>query len=149
MSFFFGLVSLLVLTAFAGAEGNNRSPSPGEPPGSTSARRLRPPESIRCPRDHLTSFTGRVLSYDRSAGRISIGMRTDENTSEEFSLSYAKREDPTKWFLLRGQPFPRGDWAVIESAAGRLWPQTRATIWVCDDGSNPIIDWLPPSAGPR
>ncbi len=111
---------------------------------ASTAQRIRPPESLKCPRDHLTSFTGTVLSYSRSSARTEIRMRTDENTTERFVLHHPKSKDPSKFFLLRAVPFKQGDWSAIESATGRLLPNMRATVWVCDDGSNPIIDWQPP-----
>ncbi len=105
--------------------------------------RIRPPDAIKCDPNHLTSFTGHVTSYRRTAARLSLRMRTDEETSEAFTLKFARGGDAIKFFLLRGEEFKVGDWKLIESRRLRLRPQMRATVWVCDDGSNPTIDWRP------
>lgn len=139
------IFGLPALTTLACADGPHTLKSHGEGQTAVGARRLRPPDSVQCPRDRLTSFTGSVLSFHRSAGRVVITVRTDEDTSENFVLSHPTSEDPAKWFLMRGKPFERSDWEQIESAENRLRPKMRATIWVCDDGTSPIVDWLPPS----
>ena len=109
--------------------------------------RLMPPESVKCDPNHLTSFTGRVLSYRRKPGRVTLRMRTDEETTESFTLRYGKKEDAARWFLLKGEPFKQTDWAHIERRRYQLRPRMRATVWVCDDGSNPTIDWRPGGRG--
>jgi hypothetical protein len=106
-------------------------------------RRIMPPDSIKCDHNQLTSFTGRILSYQRRPGRVSIRMRTDEETTESFNLRFRRTEDAAKWFLLMGEPFKQSDWASIESSRYRLRPGMRATVWVCRDGSTPIVDWRP------
>lgn len=105
--------------------------------------RIRPPDSIKCDHNHLTSFTGRILSYQRRPGRVSIRIRTDEATTESFTLRFRKTEDAAKWFLLMGEPFKQSDWTLIERRRYQLRPKMRASVWVCDDGSNPIVDWRP------
>lgn len=107
-------------------------------------QRLAPPASLKCSRDHLTSFTGRILAYRRSPGRIFLRMRTDEATTENFTLRFSRAENPTEWFLLKGEPFRESDWSLIERRRSQLRPNMRATVWVCDDGSRPVIDWRPP-----
>ena len=109
--------------------------------------RLAPPESVKCDPNHLTSFTGRILSYQRRPGRVTLRVRTDEETTENFTLRFRKSEDAARWFLLRGEPFKQGDWALIERRRYLLRPRMRATVWVCDDGSNPIVDWRPGERG--
>lgn len=108
------------------------------------AGRLRPPRTIECPRDKLTSFTGRVASYSRTDERINIVIHTDSETTEKFTLRYSKGADPAQWFLMKAEPFKPDDWKVIESAKGRLRPGIRATIWVCEGGANPVVDWQTP-----
>lgn len=110
-------------------------------------QRLMPPESVRCDANHLTSFTGKILSYRRGPGRLSLTVRTDEETTERFTLRFRKSEDAARWFLIMGEPFKQGDWAQIERRRYRLRPRMRATVWVCDDGSNPIVDWRPGERG--
>ncbi|HJR07518.1 MAG TPA: hypothetical protein VJ842_09690 [Pyrinomonadaceae bacterium] len=107
--------------------------------------RIRPPDSVtaKCDPNHLTSFTGTVLSYSRSASRIYLRMRTDEETTESFTLKFARGADATKSFLLNGEEFKASDWSLIERSRYRLRPRMRATVWVCDDKSNPTIDWRP------
>lgn len=106
-------------------------------------RRIRPPDGIRCDDNHLTSFTGRILSYKRTPGRVFLRMRTDEETTESFTLRFRKREDAAKWFLLMGEEFKQSDWSLIERSRYRLRQGMRATVWVCDDGTTPIVDWRP------
>jgi hypothetical protein len=105
--------------------------------------RLSPPASIKCDHNHLTSFTGRILSYQRRPGRVSLRMRTDEATTESFTLRFPRTEDAAKWFLLMAEPFKQSDWRLIERRRYQLRPNMRATVWVCDDGSTPIVDWRP------
>lgn len=108
--------------------------------------RLAPPAVLRCERDNTTSFTGRVLSYERKRGRITLRVRTDEETTEEFTLRYAKDADPKRLFLLRGERFKEGDWRKIESRRGRLRPHMRVTVWACYRDDVPVaevLDWRP------
>jgi len=112
--------------------------------GVSAAQRIRPPDGLKCPRNNLTSFTGTVLFYHRRLGRTDIRLRTDEDTTESVVVRHPGTEDPSKWFLLRAGPFKKENWGAIESARGHLHPKMRATVWVCDDGSNPIVDWQPP-----
>ncbi len=117
---------------------------------SSAARaqgRLMAPESVKCDPNHLTSFTGKILSYSRKPGRVTLRVRTDEETTENFTLRYAKSEDAARWFLLKGEPFKQSDWALVERRRYQLRPRMRATVWVCDDGSNPTIDWRPGEGG--
>ncbi len=111
---------------------------------ASSGQRLAPPSSLKCSRDHLTSFTGRILAYERGSSRIFIRVRTDEETTESFTLKLAKAEEAASHFLMRGETFKQGDWKLIEASPGKLHQPMRATIWVCDDGSTPVIDWRPP-----
>lgn len=105
--------------------------------------RIRPPDLIKCDLNHVTSFTGTILSYRRSALRLHLRMRTDEATTESFTLKFARGVDATKSFLLHGEEFKGSDWSLIERSRYRLRPRLRATVWVCDDGSSPTIDWRP------
>jgi penicillin amidase len=109
--------------------------------------RVRPPASVDCPRDHLTAYTGRVVSWSRETGQSTIRVRTDWDTDEGATLRHAGTDDPSQWFLLRGAPFKPGDWSLIEAAKGRLRDGVRATIWACDDNRQPVVDWQPPSRG--
>jgi hypothetical protein len=106
--------------------------------------RIRPPDALNCSRNDLTSFTGRVLSYSRSNSRLFIRVRTDEQTTENFTLNYRQKDGPARWFLLRAEPFKAGDWKLIETRRGRLRSGMRATVWVCQTNPKPVIDWQPP-----
>jgi hypothetical protein len=109
------------------------------------SQRLRPPDAITCPRNDLTSFTGKVLSYKRSPGRILLRMRTDESTTEKFVVNYPESDSPVKFFLMNGELFREENWTMIESSQGVLHSKMRATVWVCKGAANPTIDWRPPS----
>ncbi len=115
-------------------------------PLNPAVGRQRPPRTVECPRNHLTSYTGRLTSYNRSEEQLQFRIRTDWDTDEEFTLRFAKGEDPTGRFLLRSDTFQPGDWRAIESAKGRLRPGVRATVWECKADGRPqlTIDWLPP-----
>ncbi len=111
--------------------------------------RLATPDDLRCPRDNTTSFTGRVLAYSRGRGRVLIRVRTDEETTEQFTLSYGRRGDPSSLFRLRGERFGSLDWRKIETRNGRLRPGMRATVWACYAGDKLTaerINWMPPES---
>jgi hypothetical protein len=106
-------------------------------------QRLRPPERIRCSRNHLTSFTGRVLEFKRNDNQTFLRIRTDEDTTEAFTLRHPGKGSAAEWFLLRGKAFESSDWKLIEIRRNKLHPRMRATVWACDDGTTPIVDWQP------
>lgn len=106
-------------------------------------QRPRPPASLKCSRDHLTAFQGRVLDYKRGKQDIALRLRTDEGTTQSVTLKWMASEKPETWFLLRGEPFKAGDWKAIERGAGALLDGMRVFVWVCDDGSKPVLDWRP------
>jgi hypothetical protein len=106
-------------------------------------QRLRPPEKIRCSRDHLTSFSGAVLTFKRNNNETFLRIRTDEDTAETFTLKHLGKESAAEWFLLRGKAFESSDWKLIEIRRNKLHPRMRATVWACDDGTTPIVDWQP------
>lgn len=121
--------------------------------GERGARqgRLRPPTGLSCEVNHTTSFTGRITSYTRTSRRIFIRVRTDEQTTEQFTIPLRRGEDASKKFLFEGEAFRPDDWKKIESTRGRLKPGMRATIWACrddnDDFHAELIDWHPNQAG--
>jgi hypothetical protein len=127
------IIALLLSSAFAQGR---RAPQP-------AAQRIAPPAALKCSRDHLTSFTGRILAYRRTPARLFLRVRTDEATTESFTIKLSKDEKAETYFLLRGEAFTQNDWQAIESSTGRLKQGMRATVWVCDDGSKPVIDWRP------
>ena len=114
-----------------------------QPPATAgSALRIRPPESIPCSRNELTSFTGPVTYYKCGSGKVLIKMHTDENTFEKFEINY-DGDDPSNLYLLRAEPFKQDDWKEIEVKKGVLRRGMRATVWVCNDGAK-VVDWQPP-----
>jgi hypothetical protein len=109
-------------------------------------RRLAPPAGLDCDADHVTSFTGRVLAYSRRQGRLFIRIRTDEATTEEFTISYTQEQDLSKRLMLNGQLLAQGEMAKIEARWKRDKRNVRATVWACYDKEwrNPAairIDW--------
>jgi hypothetical protein len=104
-------------------------------------RRLMPPPDLGCDVNHVTSFTGRVLSYSRRADQIFIRVRTDEATTEEFTIPYSQAQEIAKRFKLNGQPLGQNGLAKIESRWKRDKRSVRATVWACYDK-----DWRKPSA---
>ncbi|GCL63247.1 hypothetical protein AQPW35_23280 [Rubrivivax pictus] len=113
-------------------------------PAGDAAPRSRPPDEAGCPRDHLTSYDGRVLRYSRHSDHTDLQIRTDWDTTESVRIRHPGQGDAARWFMLAGQPFQAADWARITTAAGRLRPGWRVVAWVCDDGRNPLVDWQPP-----
>ncbi len=122
----------------------------GEQDGAGQGR-LRPPAGLSCDRNDMTSFTGRITAYSRTARRIFIRVRTDEQTTEQFTIWLRRGEDASKKFLLRGEAFQPRDWRKIERSRGLLKQGMRATIWACrderDDFRAEIIDWRPGEGG--
>ena len=104
--------------------------------------RLSPPTAVTCPRDHLTSYTGRVVSYRRTADALDLTIETDWDTTERARLAPLRHEH----LLVRGAPFAAADWTRIESSPDRARPELRATAWVCDDRRPPVVDWQPAPA---
>jgi hypothetical protein len=86
-----------------------------------------------------------VVSYRRIPGQVSLRIDTDWGTSEAVRLSLGEGAGAARYFLLEGRLFREADWPAIEAAPGRLREPMRATAWVCDDGSVPIVDWQPSS----
>ncbi len=140
------LVALCCALIHAGIP-SQASPRPAPDSPTQREGRLATPGDLRCSRDNTTSFTGRVLAYSRGRGRVFIRVRTDEQTTEQFTLSYGRRGDPKTLFRLRGEPFRNSDWRKIETRTGRLRPGMRATVWACyagDDLNAEMINWMPP-----
>ena len=71
---------------------------------------------------------------------------TDEATLEKIEIPLGAGKDPTRSFLMEGEAFRPTDWKRIEKAEGRLRDPMRAIVWVCDDGSAPLVDFRPPEA---
>jgi hypothetical protein len=136
--------AIIISVSSTGRAQARRAPQPQNEKQRVAGQRIAPPSSLKCPRDHLTSFMGRVTNYQRTQTRIFIRVRTDEETTENFTLKFTRNDDPTRLFLLRAEEFKQSDLKLIEVSTGRLRKPMRAIIWVCRDGSNPVIDWRPP-----
>ena len=93
-------------------------------------------------RDHLTSYTGKVLSMKQQRGSTRIWMRTDEETSEQFTLRDAT-DNPLEYFFGVERKLQGSNWKQIETGKNQLRPDLLATVWVCENGGNPIMDWQP------
>jgi hypothetical protein len=106
--------------------------------------RVAPPAAVTCPRNNLTSFTGRVTRWTRTLGETSLTIYTDWDTTETVTLKHAGTDEAIKWFLLNANAFQSSDWAQIEESKGKLKSGMRVTAWMCDDGRQPIVDWQPP-----
>lgn len=114
-----------------------------EPSAAGAARgRLMPPAQIRCDRNDVTVYNGRVVGYSRTTGRTTLRIRTDSGTTERVTLTHPKSADPSRWFLVNAAPFRAADWKRIEKRKGVLRAGMRANAWVCTDGKA-IVDWRP------
>jgi hypothetical protein len=102
--------------------------------------RIRPPESVPCTRDHLTAFSGGVVALHRTDSETTLRMQTDDDTDEAFTLRHTG-SDPDPFFRMRGEAFLPAHWERIETPSGQLKSGLRATVWVCEDHENPIVDW--------
>ena len=80
------------------------------------------------------------MSFSRAAGRTTLRMRTDWETTERVIVQHPGTRDPSPRFFIGGEPFTSGDWVHIEDAGGHLRQGLRATAWVCTDGSV-LVDW--------
>lgn len=127
----------------------SRASSAAQQDGRQGGRqgRLMPPASLSCDRNNTTSFTGRITAYSRSARRIFVRVRTDEQSTEQFTIRLGRGEDASRKFLFQGEAFKAGDWKRIERQRGMLKPGMRAIIWACRDDNDDIhaevIDWRP------
>ena len=109
--------------------------------------RLAPPAAVTCPRNNLTSYTGRVTRWSRRDSETTLTIATDWETTETVTVKHPGTGDPSRSFLLNANAFQSSDWAQIEERKGELKTGMRATAWVCDDGRQPIVDWQPPPKG--
>ena len=117
---------------------------PQEPRG-----RIRPPSGLKCDRNDLTVYDGKVLAYRRRKGSTFLRMRTNFDTTEAVTLRHPGTDDPSEFYLLNGEPFTRSDWRRIEKREKVLKPGMRANVWVCrgNPAIQPAVDWLPDDKG--
>ena len=107
--------------------------------------RIMPPSELKCDRNDLTVYDGRILAYRRRVGKTFLRIRTNFDTTEEVTIRHRGTEDPSKVYLLNGQPFLKSDWPRIEKSKGVLKAGMRANVWVCRDNTSiqPVVDWRP------
>ena len=108
--------------------------------------RHRPPEAFACAANDLTAYTGVVVRYQRERERTTLRIRTDWDTNEDVTVTHPGAADAAAFYRYAGRPFTATDWARIESSPGVLRPSTRATAWVCTDGTV-LVDWEVPKEG--
>ena len=108
--------------------------------------RMRPPESVTCPRNDLTVYAGRVTSLDRQKNSTTLTIATDWKTTERVTITHKEPADPDGSFLLKGKPFVKADWDVI-AQKGTLRENVRANAWVCRDG-RVVVDFSVPPSNP-
>jgi hypothetical protein len=111
--------------------------------------RIMPPSGLKCDRSDLTSYDGRVLVYRRRKGSTFLRIRTNFDTTEEVTIRHPATDDPSKFYLINGEPFTKRDWQRIERRSKVLRPGMRANVWVCRDNPTiqPIVDWQPDDTG--
>ncbi len=100
-----------------------------------SAGRLRPPDAVKCDRNQLTSFAGKVTRYVREKGRTTLTMHTSAETVETIVVRHPGSDDPSRSFLIEGNAFTEADWKRIPEG-------TSAIAWVCTSGES-LVDWRP------
>ena len=111
--------------------------------------RIMPPPELKCDRNDLTVYDGRILAYRRRVGKTFLRIRTNYDTTEEVTVRHRGTDDPSKFYLLNGQPFLKSDWRRIEKSKGVLKAGMRANVWVCRDNPSiqPVVDWRPDDSG--
>jgi hypothetical protein len=132
--FFACVIGLLCCTAVVAAE-----------PATRSAGRIRPPATLTCDINHVTSWSGVVSGYLPLPKTTWLQISTDDDTIEETTIDHDGKPDASAHYLLWGEPFTATDWPKIEKSKGMLIKGIRAVAWICDDGKTaPVIDWQPP-----
>lgn len=104
---------------------------------AASRGRLAPPAAVRCNRNELTSYTGKVSKYRRKSSKTTLVIQTSAGTVESITIT-----DPIRSYLVNGTPFTAADWNRIELRKGALRPGMSAIAWVCSGGKT-VVDWRP------
>jgi hypothetical protein len=143
MRIFSTILSVVVLSVSASGGGGAAHLSP-QPQG-----RVRPAPGLQCDRSNLTLYDGRVIAYRRRKGSTFLRIRTNFDTTEEVTLRHPATDDPSKFYLLNGEPFKSADWRRIERRRKVLIKGMRANVWVCRDNPSiqPVVDWQPDDTG--
>lgn len=140
MRIFSTTLTVILLSVSAGGA----APFPQQPQG-----RIAPAPGLKCDRNDLTLYDGRVIAYRRRKASTFLRIRTNFDTTEEVTIRHAATQDPSKFYLLNGQPFTKSDWRRIEKPGRVLLPGMRANVWVCRDkpAIQPVVDWRPDDTG--
>ena len=111
--------------------------------------RMMPPPELKCDRNDLTLYDGRILAYRRRIGKTFLRIRTNFDTTEEVTIRHRGTDDPSKFYQLKGRRFMKSDWPRIEKRKGVLKAGMRANVWVCRDNPSiqPVVDWRPDEMG--
>ena len=75
--------------------------------------RIMPPSGLKCDRNDLTVYDGKVLTYRRRKGSTFLRIRTSFDTTEAVTIRHPGTDDPSEFYLLNGEPFTRSDWRRI------------------------------------
>ena len=136
--FVFLILAVLAISV-AGVAGHSQ-----EPKG-----RLMPPSGLKCDRNDLTVYDGKVLAYRRRKGTTFLRIRTNFDTTEVVTIRHSRTDDPSQFYLINGGPFTRSDWRRIERRKTVLKPGMRANVWVCrgNPAIQPVVDWRPDDTG--
>lgn len=108
-----------------------------------------PPTALKCDRNELTSYDGRILAYRRRRGSTFLRIRTNYDSTEEVTIHHPGTNDPSKFYLINTEPFGKDDWKRIERTRGVLKRGMRANVWVCEGNPSiqPVVDWRPDDTG--
>ena len=111
--------------------------------------RLMPPAQLKCDRNDVTVYDGRVIVYRRRKGSTFLRMRTNFDTTEDVTLRHPRTTDSSKFYLISGTAFTSSDWSRIEKRPYVLRPGMRANVWVCrgNPAIQPVVDWQPEDTG--
>ncbi|WP_298772183.1 hypothetical protein [uncultured Shewanella sp.] len=97
--------------------------------------RLSVPEYVDCPRDWVSSWQGRVITYHRSNNMMSFVIDTDADTIEKVEIHFTKLDQLVKQLYFNDQPFKMTDWAIIEQSKRVIRDNILVTVWFCQNSS--------------
>lgn len=111
--------------------------------------RIGAPPAVKCDRNEVTLYDGRVIAYRRRKGKTFLRIRTSFDTTEDVTILHPGTNDPAKFYLINGAPFTKEDWKRIEKTSGVLRTAMRANVWVCrgNPSIQPVVDWQPDNVG--
>jgi hypothetical protein len=108
-----------------------------------------PVPQLKCDRNDLTLYDGRVITYRRRKGSTYLRIRTNFDTTEDVTIRHPGTDQPLEFFLLNGGAFTKSDWPRIERKAKVLRGGMSANVWVCrgNPSIQPVVDWRPDDTG--